>query len=107
MSPPPIFRPCGFTQCSLTGFTSCGTCNAPPCLGCSNNTCDLIPDITITHTTTGGEHAKDAVSIQSTNGFNPSQNVTISRFLFSCAPTFLLKLDCPSFPSSHCNHPLF
>ncbi|XP_015969539.1 probable aspartic proteinase GIP2 [Arachis duranensis] len=87
------YRParCGSAQCSLAGSTSCGTCNAPPRPGCNNNTCGLIPDNTITHTATGGELAEDAVSVQSTNGFNPGQNVTVSRFLFSCAPTFLLK----------------
>ena len=31
------------------------------------------------------------IVFQSTNGFNPKQNATVSRFLFACAPTFLLQ----------------
>ena len=87
------YRParCRSSQCSLAGATGCGDCFSPPRPGCNNNTCGLTPDNTVTHTATSGELAEDAVSVQSTNGFNPGQNVTVSRFLFSCAPSFLLQ----------------
>ncbi|RDX84974.1 Basic 7S globulin, partial [Mucuna pruriens] len=87
------YRParCHSAQCSLARANGCGDCFSAPRPGCNNNTCSLIPDNTVSHTATSGELTEDAVSVQSTNGFNPGRNVTVSRFLFSCAPTFLLK----------------
>ncbi|XP_027934637.1 basic 7S globulin-like [Vigna unguiculata] len=87
------YRParCRSAQCSLARSTACGDCFSAPRPGCNNNTCGLTPDNTITHTATSGELAEDTVSVQSTNGFNPGRNVTVSRFLFSCAPSFLLQ----------------
>ncbi|KAK7277651.1 hypothetical protein RJT34_22666 [Clitoria ternatea] len=87
------YRParCRSAQCSLAGADSCGDCFSPPSPGCNNNTCGLTPDNTVTHTATSGELADDVVSIQSTNGFNPGRNATVSHFLFTCAPTFLLQ----------------
>ncbi|XP_027366113.1 basic 7S globulin-like [Abrus precatorius] len=87
------YRParCRSAQCSLAGANSCGDCFSPPSPGCNNNTCGVIPDNTVTHTATSGELADDVVSVQSTNGFNPGRSVTVSRFLFSCAPTSLLQ----------------
>ncbi|TKY52609.1 Basic 7S globulin 2 [Spatholobus suberectus] len=87
------YRParCRSAQCSLAGANGCGDCFSAPRPGCNNNTCGLTPDNTVTHTATGGELAEDVVSVQSTNGFNPGRNVSVSRFLFSCAPTFLLQ----------------
>ena len=87
------YRParCGSAQCSLARSDSCGNCFSAPKPGCNNNTCGVIPDNTVTGTATSGELAEDVVSLQSTNGFNPKQNATVSRFLFACAPTFLLQ----------------
>ncbi|CAK8571940.1 unnamed protein product [Lathyrus sativus] len=87
------YRParCRSAQCSLAKANGCGDCFSSPKPGCNNNTCGLLPDNTVTHTATSGELAEDVLSIQSTNGFNPGQTVSVSRFLFSCAPTFLLK----------------
>ncbi|PNX85510.1 basic 7s globulin, partial [Trifolium pratense] len=87
------YRParCHSAQCSLAKADGCGNCFSSPKPGCNNNTCGLTPDNTVTHTATGGELAEDVLSIQSTNGFNPGQNVVVSRFLFSCAPTSLLQ----------------
>ncbi|CAJ2627875.1 unnamed protein product [Trifolium pratense] len=87
------YRParCHSAQCSLAKANGCGNCFSSPKPGCNNNTCGLTPDNTVTHTATGGELAEDVISIQSTNGFNPGQNVVVSRFLFSCAPTSLLQ----------------
>jgi hypothetical protein len=87
------YRParCRSAQCSLAKASGCGDCFSAPKPGCNNNTCGLLPDNTITHTATSGELAEDVLSIQSTNGFNPGRKVSVSRFLFTCAPTFLLK----------------
>ncbi|KAK7344489.1 hypothetical protein VNO77_14148 [Canavalia gladiata] len=87
------YRParCHSAQCSLAGASGCGDCFSAPRPGCNNNTCGVLPDNTVTHTATSGELADDVVSVQSTNGFNPGRNVTVSQFLFSCAPTFLLQ----------------
>ncbi|XP_004495219.1 probable aspartic proteinase GIP2 [Cicer arietinum] len=87
------YRParCRSAQCSLAKSTACGDCFSSPKPGCNNNTCGLFPDNTVTHTATSGELAEDVLSVQSTNGFNPTQNVAVSRFLFSCAPTSLLQ----------------
>ncbi|CAL5207024.1 unnamed protein product [Lathyrus oleraceus] len=87
------YRParCGSAQCSLAKAKDCGDCFSSPKPGCNNNTCGLLADNTVTHTVTSGELAEDVLSIQSTNGFNPGQTVSVSRFLFSCAPTILLR----------------
>ncbi|KAK7393547.1 hypothetical protein VNO78_22105 [Psophocarpus tetragonolobus] len=87
------YRParCHSAQCSLVGDNACGDCFSGPRPGCNNNTCGVTPDNTVTHTATSGELAQDVLSLQSTNGFNPGRNVTVSRFLFSCAPSFLLQ----------------
>ncbi|KAJ7972814.1 basic 7S globulin-like [Quillaja saponaria] len=88
------YRParCGSAQCSLARSNGCGDCfSSSPRPGCNNNTCGVTPDNTVTRTATSGELAEDVLSIQSTNGFNPGRNVTVSKFLFACAPTFLLQ----------------
>jgi len=87
------YRParCNSAQCSLARAGGCGDCFSAPRPGCNNNTCGVTPDNSVTHTATGGEVAEDVVSIQSTGGSNPGRAVTVSRFLFSCAPTFLLE----------------
>lgn len=82
---------CRSAQCSLAGADGCGTCNGPARPGCNNNTCGVFPDNPITRTATGGELATDLVQVRSTDGSNPGRLVNVSRFLFSCAPTFLLQ----------------
>ncbi|KAK1412547.1 hypothetical protein QVD17_33895 [Tagetes erecta] len=82
---------CRSAQCSLAGANGCGTCNGPARPGCNNDTCGVSPDNPITRTATGGELATDLVQVRSTDGSNPGRSVNVSRFLFSCAPTFLLQ----------------
>ncbi|KDP21480.1 hypothetical protein JCGZ_21951 [Jatropha curcas] len=86
------YRParCGSALCSLGEANGCGNCFSGPRPGCNNNTCGVSPDNPITNTATGGELATDIVSVNSTNGSNPGRAVTVPKFLFSCAPTFLL-----------------
>ncbi|RWR93720.1 basic 7S globulin [Cinnamomum micranthum f. kanehirae] len=87
------YRParCRSAQCSLANANGCGDCFSAPRPGCNNNTCGVSPENTVTRTSTGGELADDVVSLQSTDGSNPGQVVTVPQFLFSCAPTFLLQ----------------
>ncbi|KAI3460868.1 hypothetical protein Pfo_017531 [Paulownia fortunei] len=87
------YRPvrCRSAQCSLARSTSCGDCFNGPRPGCNNNTCGVTPDNPFTRTATGGELAEDVISVQSTDGSNPGPLATVPRFIFSCAPTFLLQ----------------
>eukprot|EP00262_Sarcandra_glabra_P002134 TRINITY_DN1238_c1_g1_i1.p1 TRINITY_DN1238_c1_g1~~TRINITY_DN1238_c1_g1_i1.p1 ORF type:complete len:442 (+),score=23.87 TRINITY_DN1238_c1_g1_i1:36-1328(+) len=82
---------CGSAQCSRAMTNGCGDCFSAPRPGCNNNTCGLSPENTVTRTSTGGELTDDIVAVQSTDGSNPGRVVTVPRFLFSCAPTFLLQ----------------
>ncbi|KAK9067637.1 hypothetical protein SSX86_011748 [Deinandra increscens subsp. villosa] len=82
---------CRSAQCSLARADGCGDCFGSPGPGCNNNTCGVSPDNPITRTATGGELASDLVQVRSTDGSNPGRPVNVSRFLFSCAPTFLLQ----------------
>ncbi|XP_040995769.1 probable aspartic proteinase GIP2 [Juglans microcarpa x Juglans regia] len=82
---------CRSAQCSLAKASSCGECFSAPKPGCNNNTCGLFPDNTVTRTATSGELAQDVVSIQSTDGSNPSRVVSVPKFLFTCGATFLLE----------------
>lgn len=82
---------CRSAQCSLARANGCGDCFSAPRPGCNNNTCAVLPDNTVTRTATSGELAEDVVSVQSTDGSNPGRVVSVSKFLFSCAPTFLLE----------------
>ncbi|GAV60914.1 hypothetical protein CFOL_v3_04442 [Cephalotus follicularis] len=87
--------PCSTAKCSLSRSSSCIVeCYSSPKPGCNNNTCGLIPDNTVTSTSTSGELTEDVVSIQSTNGRNPGKVVSVSKFLFTCSSgttTSLLK----------------
>ncbi|KAE8665442.1 putative ATP binding protein [Hibiscus syriacus] len=87
------YRParCRSAQCSLAGANGCRDCFSASRPGCNNNTCGVTPDNSVTHTATSGEVAQDVVSLQSTDGRNPGRVVSVPRFLFACAPTFLLQ----------------
>ena len=87
------YRParCTSAQCSLARGSGCGNCFSAPKPGCNNNTCSVLPDNTVTRTASSDELAEDAVSVQSTDGSNPGRSVSVSKFLFSCAPTSLLE----------------
>ncbi|WJZ90786.1 hypothetical protein VitviT2T_009908 [Vitis vinifera] len=87
------YRParCTSAQCSLARGSGCGNCFSAPKPGCNNTTCSVLPDNTVTRTASSDELAEDAVSVQSTDGSNPGRSVSVSKFLFSCAPTSLLE----------------
>ncbi|KAF5950905.1 hypothetical protein HYC85_012898 [Camellia sinensis] len=88
------YRParCGSAQCSLAGSKSCTTeCYSAPKPGCYNNTCGLLPDNTVTHTSTGGDLGSDIVTVESTDGKNPGKVVSVPHFLFVCGSTSLLE----------------
>ncbi|XP_052188331.1 probable aspartic proteinase GIP2 [Diospyros lotus] len=71
---------CGSALCKLSGSRACG-----------GNTCVLSPDNTVTGTGTSGDFAQDALTIQSTDGANHTELVSVRRFPFTCGSTFLLK----------------
>ncbi|RZR79434.1 hypothetical protein BHM03_00005158 [Ensete ventricosum] len=87
------YRParCRSAQCSLANSFSCGDCSDGPRPGCNDNTCGLDPENPFIRTSTIGELAGDVLSLASTDGSNPGPLATDPRFLFSCAPTFLLE----------------
>ncbi|XP_038706902.1 probable aspartic proteinase GIP2 [Tripterygium wilfordii] len=83
---------CRSAQCSLARSRSCITeCYSPPRPGCNNNTCGVLPDNPFSRTGTGGELGQDVVSVQSTDGFNPTRVVSVPSLIFTCANTFLLE----------------
>ncbi|XP_039146515.1 probable aspartic proteinase GIP2 [Dioscorea cayenensis subsp. rotundata] len=83
--------PCRSALCSLADADGCGDCFSPPRPGCNNNTCGVSPYNPFISTSTSGELATDVLSLSSTTGSNPSFLATASKFLFSCAPSFLLR----------------
>ncbi|XP_057780553.1 probable aspartic proteinase GIP2 [Salvia miltiorrhiza] len=87
------YRParCRSAQCSLANANGCGDCFSGPRPGCNNNTCGVTPDNPFIQLATGGELAEDVVSARSTDGSNPGRAAVAPRFLFACAPTFLLR----------------
>ncbi|XP_027178724.1 basic 7S globulin-like [Coffea eugenioides] len=87
------YRPvrCRSAQCSLAGNNGCGNCTGAPKPGCNTDTCALFPENTITHTSTGGEVAQDALTLSSTDGSNSGPSATVPQFIFGCGPTFLLE----------------
>ncbi|CAN1309595.1 Probable aspartic proteinase GIP2 [Linum perenne] len=84
---------CRSSLCSLAGSNGCGDCFSPPSPGCNNNTCGVSPENPITRTSTSGELATDVLELNSTDGSNPTRPVSVPRFLFSCAPSFLTRVS--------------
>ncbi|XP_028800937.1 basic 7S globulin-like [Neltuma alba] len=87
------YRParCNSAVCSAADFWHCAQCFEPPRPGCTNNTCTLLADNPLDATIAVSDVGQDLVSVQSTNGFYPGQNVSVSRFVFGCAPNYLLR----------------
>lgn len=82
---------CHSAQCNLARSKACGECSSSPKPGCNNNTCSLFPYNPFIRTSTIGELAQDVISLQSTNGFNPSKVVSVPKVIFNCGSTFLLE----------------
>lgn len=87
------YRPvrCRTALCKEAKSIACGDCFGAAAPGCSNNTCGVFPENTVTRTMTSGDLSQDVVAAYSTNGKNPGPKVTASGFAFSCAPGFLLQ----------------
>ncbi|KAK9030760.1 hypothetical protein V6N11_032172 [Hibiscus sabdariffa] len=83
--------PCNSAACNLAYSPSCGSCFGGPKPGCNNNTCNLFPTNNIKHGATIGEVAQDVVSVQSTDEKNPGEVVSVSKFMFTCAWSFLME----------------
>ncbi|KAJ7980113.1 basic 7S globulin-like [Quillaja saponaria] len=86
---------CGSAQCSLAGTKDCRDCfEGPQGPGCFNNTCRLYPENTINQVTLiSGVVSQDTVSLQSTNGGNPTKLVNIPNFIFVCSKSTLGMLN--------------
>ncbi|XP_062105013.1 probable aspartic proteinase GIP2 [Humulus lupulus] len=78
--------PCRSAQCSLSGSKAC-TSNTNP----SDDVCIESPHNPFTNTGTADEFSQDIIYIQSTDGKNPGKVVNVPKFLFTCAPTFILE----------------
>lgn len=71
-------------------------CDSPQCAMsnsgmCSDNVCGLLPGNPFIETSTGGSLESDVLSVLSTDGYTSGPLVSVSSFLFTCAPTFLLR----------------
>ncbi|KAJ7961556.1 basic 7S globulin-like [Quillaja saponaria] len=85
---------CGSAQCSIAPTVRCGDCSSTQSPGCNNKTCRVLPDNTIDlRIMNSGEVAIDILSIQSTDGSNPTKLVTFSNFVFGCGSSILQMLD--------------
>ncbi|WOH12882.1 hypothetical protein DCAR_0832391 [Daucus carota subsp. sativus] len=77
---------CNSAPCKLSKSIACTTeCYSPAKPGCTNNTCDLFPENTITLLATSGSLGSDALTVQSGAG-----SVTVPNFLFVCGSTIIL-----------------
>ncbi|XP_021750362.1 basic 7S globulin-like [Chenopodium quinoa] len=91
------YRPasCGSPPCILANTKRCRTCGPTPFKsGCNKNTCrtlSLNNPFTNVSPRRGGELATDVIRINSTDGSNPGQLVTMPNNLFVCAPMSLLQ----------------
>lgn len=89
----PFYTPvsCSSPQCLLTDSTFYGVgfhCFIPCC---NSSFYSSIVDNPFYDFHTNGEVLLDNITIASTNGFNPSQLVTVSNFINNCALTYFLK----------------
>ncbi|KAM6566132.1 hypothetical protein CsatA_025260 [Cannabis sativa] len=78
--------PCRSAQCNLAKSKSCSTNGNP-----SEDVCGEFPHNPFTSTSTSGDLSQDIIYIQSTNGSSPGKVVSVPKFLFTCAPTFILE----------------
>ncbi|XP_073273359.1 gamma conglutin 1-like [Primulina huaijiensis] len=89
---------CHSTQCSKAGVHYCHKCtwkDFEP--GCHNNTCAVIATNPVTQVNGLGELSQDVISIQSIapDGSRVGQYADIPNFLFTCAPSSLLRGPLP------------
>ncbi|KAM7259400.1 hypothetical protein ACFE04_015141 [Oxalis oulophora] len=84
---------CKTTVCNDARSDTCSYCyinGTAPKPGCYKNTCQVYPDNSITHIATPGQVGQDVISLNSTNGFNPSKVVTVRNFTFACGNNIVL-----------------
>ncbi|OIT19392.1 PREDICTED: basic 7S globulin-like [Nicotiana attenuata] len=85
---------CNSRQCNLARSTACGSCHTGTGTrpGCNSNACyNVVENPVIDTIYTGGEIAKDVLSVGSVNGTFLGPVATMSRFIFSCAPSYLTR----------------
>ncbi|KZV29489.1 basic 7S globulin-like [Dorcoceras hygrometricum] len=89
---------CHSTQCSKAGVHYCHICSSKDLEpGCHNNTCAVIATNPVTQVNGLGELAQDVISIQSIapDGSRVGPYAHIPDFLFTCAPSSLLRGPLP------------
>ncbi|XP_059277657.1 probable aspartic proteinase GIP2 [Lycium ferocissimum] len=83
---------CNSRQCDYVKSTACGQCDGKQRPGCNKNSCINVVGNPATETLmVGGEIAEDVLSIRSVNGSVPGPVVTVPKFIFSCAESFLTE----------------
>ncbi|XP_024031355.1 basic 7S globulin-like [Morus notabilis] len=81
---------CGSAPCSLAKAPcNMGMCPSDPKPGCYNNTCTLNADNNVVDLGTPGLVGSDVVSVPSTDGANRGRVVSVTKFIFTCAPAFI------------------
>ncbi|KAK7397224.1 hypothetical protein VNO78_18391 [Psophocarpus tetragonolobus] len=88
---------CHSTQCSRANTQQCLSCPGEPRPGCHKNSCALMSTNPITQQTGLGELGLDVLAINSLQAGSSQLGplVTVPRFLFSCAPSFLVQKGLP------------
>lgn len=82
---------CGTRKCKFAGYTGCGDCDEGPIRpGCNNNTCTLTAENPVPPVDTTGQVSEDMLAMVSSNGSVPGFLSHEPRFLFVCAPEFLM-----------------
>ncbi|XP_062105010.1 probable aspartic proteinase GIP2 [Humulus lupulus] len=76
--------PCRSAQCNLAKSNACSINGNQ-----SEDVCGEFPHNPFISTITSGELSQDIIYIQSTNGSRPGKVVSVPKFIFTCAPTFI------------------
>lgn len=83
---------CHTPQCKSTTLkTFCDTCDHPAGPGCHNDSCTDFSLNSVGRIATAGDLTSDVISIESTDGKNPTRVVSVPQFYFFCTKTFLLE----------------
>ncbi|KAL2485859.1 Eukaryotic aspartyl protease family protein [Abeliophyllum distichum] len=77
--------PCSSSLCNSLGSHACSNCFGSPGPGCSNGSCALFPENSVTRRSTMANALIDWLSLPHTDGRNPGQLGAIPEFIFSCS----------------------
>ncbi|KAK8992804.1 hypothetical protein V6N11_048874 [Hibiscus sabdariffa] len=84
------YVPCNSAPCYSANGNTCGRCFNGPKPGCNSNAlCYCFPTNNVKSIATIGEVAQNVFAVQSVDGKNPGEVVSVSKFLFTCGWSFL------------------